>query len=111
MDWIQTLKDLWWLVASVLILLGYFWKTAVKANKSKEQIAQVEVNKKAIEALQTEMVNIKGDITEIKDGVDRQGQDTVAILSSLQSIMNALYDSDCNIGPARDKFNDYLTKR
>ena len=71
----------------------------------------MEVNKKAIETLQDEMKNIKGDISEIKEGVDKQGSDTAAMMKCLQSIMNALYDNDCNIGPARDRFNDYLSDR
>ena len=71
----------------------------------------MEVNKKAIETLQTEMTNIKDDLSEIKEGVDKQGNDTAAMMKCLQSIMNALYDNDCNIGPARDRFNDYLSDR
>ena len=68
-------------------------------------------NEEAIKALQTEMTNIKADLGEIKEGVDKQSRDTSAILSSLQSILNALCDKDCNVFPARDKFNDYLSKR
>lgn len=108
---VDVLKDLWWLFGVLFLLLGAYWKLAVSANKSKERLVQVEVNKKAIETLQTEMTNIKGDITEIKQGVDRQGEDNVAILGCLQSILNALCDKDCNVIPARDEFNKYLTKR
>ena len=68
-------------------------------------------NEEAIKALQTEMTNIKADLGEIKEGVDKQGNDTAAMMKCLQSIMNALYDNDCNIGPARDRFNDYLSDR
>lgn len=108
-DWIG--KNLPWVITSGLALLVWIARMIIKANKSGERLKQVEVNKKAIETLQTDMVNIKGDITEIKEGVDKQAMDTAAILSSLQSIMNALCDSNCNVGPARDKFNDYLSQR
>ena len=108
-DWIG--KNLPWVITSGIALLIWLVRMIIKANKSGERLKQVEVNKKAIETLQTEMTNIKGDITEIKDGVDKQSRDTSAILSSLQSILNALCDKDCNVFPARDKFNDYLSKR
>lgn len=109
MDWIE--KNIPWLIASGIAVLTWFIRFIVKANKSKERLEQVQTNKENIEALQKDMVNIKGDITEIKDGVDKQARDTAAILSSLQSILNALCDKDCNVFPARDKFNDYLSKR
>ncbi len=35
----------------------------------------------------------------------------MVLLSLLQSITIALSDKDCNIGSAREKFNDYLAKR
>ena len=107
MDW----KNLPWVITSGLALLIWLVRFIIKASKGKERLEQVEVNKKAIETLQTEMTNIKGDITEIKQGVDRQGEDNVAILGCLQSILNALCDKDCNVVPARDEFNKYLTKR
>lgn len=111
MEWIDKAKELWWLFGVLLLILGALWRLAIKTNKSKERLERVEVNKKAIEALQNEMTGIKDDISEIKVGVDKQGEDTAAILSSLQSIMNILFDRDCNIGPAREKFSDYLAKR
>ena len=108
-EWIG--KNLPWVITSGLALLVWLVRFIIKANKSKERLQQVEVNKKAIETLQDEMKNIKGDISEIKEGVDKQGNDTAAMMKCLQSIMNALYDNDCNIGPARDRFNDYLSDR
>jgi seryl-tRNA synthetase len=105
MDWIQTLKDLWWLVASVLILFGYLWKTAVRANKSKERLEQVEVNKQAIATLQADMINMKDDIKDIKVDTSRTADDVSAILSAIQSLMLG-----CDT-TARDKFNDYLAHR
>lgn len=68
-------------------------------------------NALCINALKKEMGGIKEDIAEIKESQDRQSSDTSAILSGIQSIMNALADGECNILPARDKFNDYLAKR
>ena len=111
MEWIEKVKDLWWLFGVLLLILGSLWRLAIRVDKSKEQLKQVAENKKSIEALQNEMTGIKDDISEIKVGVDKQGEDTAAILSSLQSIMNILFDRDCNIGPAREKFSDYLAKR
>lgn len=107
----QTLKDWWWLLGVLLLILGSYWKLAVSGNKAKERLNQVEENKKAIKALQTEMTTIKEDISDIKEGVDKQAEDTAAILSSLQSILNALCESNSNVSPARDKFNDYLANR
>ena len=111
MTWIDSAKDAWWLITIALLILGAYWKLAITTNKSKERLVQVEKNKKSIETLQAEMANIKDDIGEIKDGVDKQSQDTAAILSSLQSILNALCDTNSNVAPARDKFNEYLSKR
>ena len=111
MTW-ELFERFWWLLGSVVLaLLGYVWKLAITVHKSKERLAQVAEHDISIKALQTEMTTIKDDISEIKVGVDKQGQDTAAILSSLQSIMNALYDRDCNIGPARKEFSDYLARR
>ena len=109
MDWIE--KNLPWLITSAIAFAIWLVRFIIKANKSKVRLEQVQTNKENIEALQKEMTNIKSNITEIKDGVDKQAQDTAAILSSLQSILNALCDKDCNVFPARDKFNDYLSKR
>ena len=109
MDWIE--KNLPWVITSALALLIWIARMIIKANKSGERLRQVEINKKSIETLQSEMTKLKGDIGEIKGGVEKQAQDTSAILSSLQSILNALCDKDCNVFPARDKFNDYLSKR
>lgn len=111
MTWMNPLKDAWWLLGVLLIIFGALWRLAIKTNKTKERLVTVVENEKSIKALKVEMTDIKGDLSDIKQSVARQGRDTSAILGSLQSIMNALYDSDCNIGPARDKFNDYLSNR
>lgn len=111
MTWVEPLKDLWWLLGILLLILGALWRLAIKTNQSKERLETVAENDKSIKALKIEMADIKDDITDIKHGVDKQGRDTAAILESLQSIMNALYDNDCNIGGARDKFNEYLSHR
>ena len=108
-EWIG--KNLPWVITSGLALLVWLVRFIIKANKSKERLDQVAKNEEAIKALQTEMTNIKTDLGEIKEGVDKQGNDTAAMMKCLQSIMNALYDNDCNIGPARDRFNDYLSDR
>ena len=108
-EWIG--KNLPWVITSGLALLVWLVRFIIKANKSKERLDQVAKNEEANKALQTEMTNIKGDLGEIKEGVDKQGNDTAAMMKCLQSIMNALYDNDCNIGPARDRFNDYLSDR
>ena len=68
-------------------------------------------NKKSIDALKSEISTIKDDISDIKKGVDRQGYDMAAVLGALQAMMIALNDEGCNISGARDKFNDYLSKR
>ena len=111
MEWIDKAKEIWWLLGILLIIIGAIWRLAVSFSKSKERLNQVAKHDESINTLKTEMANIKEDISDIKVGVDKQGSDTAAILSSLQSIMNALCDSNCNIGPARDRFNDYLSKR
>ena len=111
MNWYEQPQAIYWALGVLFAFLAAFWKIAVKADKGKEQIAKVAKNEEAIKALQTEMTNIKGDISEIKEGVDKQARDTAAILRSLQSIMNALYDNDCNVGPARTDFNNYLANR
>ena len=109
MDWIE--KNLPWVITSGLALLIWVARMIIKANKSGERLKQVAEHDKSIKALQSEMTTLKGDIGEIKDGVDKQARDTSAILSSLQSILNALCDKDCNVFPARDKFNEFLSQR
>ena len=105
-------EKLWWLFFSVVVvLLGAWWRLAITVHKSKERLAQVAENKKAIDALKEEMTGIKDDISDIKGNVNRQTEDTAAMLSLLQAITIALNDKDCNIGPARDRFNEHLAKR
>lgn len=106
------LKDIQWIIVALLVpIIGALWRLAIRTNQGKERLEQVAENKKSIDALKEEMAGIKGDISDIKESVDKQTQDTSAMLSLLQSITIALNDKDCNIGPARDKFNDYLAKR
>ena len=111
MDWVPILKDLWWLWVTLVGILGALWKLAINTNKSKESLQQVATNKEAIESLKVEMNGIKDDIADIKDGVDKQSEDMAAVLGALQSIMIALNDRNCDIGSARDKFNEYLAHR
>ena len=111
MDWIPILKDLWWLWVTLVGILGALWKLAINTNKTKERLTQVATNKEAIEAIKTEMGEMKDDISDIKEGVDRQGHDMAAVLGALQAMMIALNEEGCNIGGARDKFNDYLAHR
>lgn len=111
MAWIPTAKDIYWLLGVIAFLLVGYWRLAVKTNKSKERLDQVQKNEQNIKKLQTDMKDLKDDITDIKEGVSRQADDTAAILGALQSIMVALNDPACNIAVARDKFNDYLARR
>ena len=111
MTWIDSAKDAWWLITIALLILGAYWQLAITTNKSKERLKQVAKNEESIKTLQLEMTNIKDDLFDIKQGVDRQGHDNAAILSCLQTIMNALCENDTRIAPARDKFNEYLSKR
>ncbi len=111
MEWLDGAKDLWWLGGILLAILAALWKLAIQTNKSKEKLEQVSTNKEAIAALQTDMVSIKEDITDIKDGVEQQHRDTAAIFQVLQAMVSALDSKDCNIGSARDKFNSHLANR
>ena len=111
MEWVSPLKEIWWLLGVLLAILAALWKLAITSNKSKESLQQVATNKEAIESLRVEMNGIKDDISDIKEGVDRQGHDMAAVLGALQSIMIALSDRNCDIGSARDKFNEYLAHR
>ncbi|NLG57593.1 MAG: hypothetical protein GX540_04200 [Clostridiales bacterium] len=110
MDW-DALKDAWWLIGVLSVIIAAVWRLAIQANKSKERLDQVAQNEKNIVALQREMTDIKEDLSDIKAGMSRQGADNTAVLSALQSIMTALNDSGCKIGPARDKLNEHLAKR
>ena len=111
MEWIGPVKDFWWLLGVLLAILAALWKLAITSNKSKESLQQVATNKEAIESLKAEMNGIKDDIADIKDGVEKQSEDMAAVLGALQSIMIALNDRNCDIGSARDKFNEYLAHR
>ena len=111
MEWIAPVKDFWWLFGVLLAILAALWRLAIQTNKSKESLSQVATNKESIDALKGEISTIKDDISDIKDGVDRQGHDMAAVLGALQAVMIALSDEGCNITGARDRFNDYLSKR
>ena len=111
MEWIGPVKDVWWLFGVLLAILAALWRLAIQTNKSKESLSQVATNKESIDALKGEMATLKADISDIKEGVDRQGHDMAAVLSALQAVMIALNDEGCNITWARDRFNDYLSKR
>ena len=111
MEWIAPVKDFWWLFGVLMAILAALWRLAIQTNKSKESLEQVATNKESIDALKGEIRTIKEDISDIKDGVDKQSEDMAAVLGALQSIMIALNDRNCNIGSARDKFNEYLAHR
>jgi len=110
-EWIGPVKDFWWLLGVLLAILAALWRLAIQTNKSKESLEQVATNKESIDALKGEIRTIKEDISDIKEGVDRQGYDMAAVLGALQAVMIALNQEGCNIGGARDKFNDYLARR
>ena len=111
MEWIAPVKDFWWLLGVLLAILAALWRIAIQTNKSKESLEQVATNKESIDALKGVISTIKEDISGIKEGVDRQGHDMSAVLGALQAVMIALNEEGCNISGARDKFNDYLSKR
>ena len=111
MEWIGPVKDFWWLLGVLVAILATLWRLAIQTNKSKESLRQVATNKEAIDALKGEIRTIKDDISDIKEGIDRQGHDMAAVLGALQAVMIALNEEGCNISGARDRFNDYLSRR
>lgn len=111
MEWVAPVKDFWWLFGVLLAILAALWKLAVQTNKSKERLEQVATNKEAIASLQADMVGMKDDISDIKEGVEQQRHDTAAIFQVLQAMVSALDSKECNIGSARDKFNSHLANR
>jgi predicted phage tail protein len=110
-EWIGPVKDFWWLFGVLLAILAALWRLAIQTNKSKERLEQVSTNKEAIQALQADMVGMKDDLSDIKEGVEQQRQDTAAIFQVLQAMLSALDSNDCNIGSAREKFNSHLANR
>ena len=111
MEWIETIKGFWWLLGVLMAILAALWRLAIQTNKSKERLEQVATNKEAIASLQKDMIGMKDDISDIKDGVEQQRHDTAAIFQVLQAMVSALDSKDCNIGPAREKFNSHLANR
>ena len=111
MDWITTVKDLWWLLGILLVILGAVWKLAVNMDKSKERLTQVATNKEAIESIKSEVTEMKGDISDIKEGQALQNRDTAAMFSTLQGVLVALSRKDCDISGTQSKLNEYLAKR
>lgn len=105
MEWMDGIKDFWWLMGVLLAILAALWRLAIKTNASKERLEQVQTNKEAITALQGEMSELKEDIRDIKEDTSRTAEDVSAILSAIQSLM-----TECNT-TAREKFNDYLAHR
>ena len=111
MEWVPILKDLWWLWVTLVGILGALWKLAINTNKTKERLTQVATNKEAIEAINTEMGELRDDISDIKDGQARQNRDTAAMFSILQGVLVALSSKDCDISGTQSKLNEYLAKR
>lgn len=111
MTWIESAKDAWWLIGVLLAISAALWRLAIQTNKSKERLEQVATNKEAIASLQADMVGMKDDISDIKEGVEQQRHDTAAIFQVLQAMVSALDSKECNIGSARDKFNSHLANR
>lgn len=111
MDWITTVKDLWWLLGILLVILGAVWKLAVNMDKSKERLTQVATNKEAIESIKSEVTEMKDDISDIKEGQARQNRDTAAMFSILQGVLVALSSKDCDISGTQSRLNEYLAKR
>ena len=111
MEWITPIKDFWWLLGVLVAILAALWRMAIQTNKSKEALSQVATNKESIDALKGEISTIKESISDIKEGVDRQGHDMAAVLGALQAVMIALNEEGCSISGARDRFNEYLSKR
>lgn len=111
MEWLDTIKGFWWLGGILLAILAALWRLAIQTNKSKERLEQVSTNKEAIQALQADMVGMKDDISDIKEGVEQQHRDTAAIFQVLQAMVSALDSKECNIGSAREKFNSHLANR
>jgi len=110
-EWITPIKDFWWLLGVLVAILAALWRMAIQTNKSKEALSQVATNKESIDALKGEISTIKESISDIKEGVDRQGHDMAAVLGALQAVMIALNEEGCSISGARDRFNEYLSKR
>ena len=111
MDWIGPVKDFWWLLGVLVAILATLWRMAIRTNESKGALSQVATNKESIDALKGEISTIKENISDIKEGVDRQGHDMAAVLGALQAVMIALNEEGCSISGARDRFNEYLSKR
>ena len=111
MEWIAPVKDFWWLFGVLMAILAALWRLAIQTNKSKEALSQVATNKEAIEAIKTEMSELKDDISDIKDGQARQNRDTAAMFSILQGVLVALSSKDCDISGTQSKLNEYLAKR
>lgn len=111
MEWISTLKDAWWLIGILSMILAALWRLAIKTNQSKERLEKVAENEKGIKAVKHEISEMKGDIADIKESQEKQGRDISAILQGVQAMMTALASKDCNIGSAQEKFNEHLAKR
>ena len=96
MDWIDTLKDLWWLAAAVLLLIGYVVKTAIKTSKVVEQVGSVKVHDVEIKSVKGEMCELKKEITEMHESLEKhivdQKQDIQSINETLFAILDILKD-------------------
>lgn len=96
MDWIDTLKDLWWLAAAILFLIGYVIKTAIKTSKVVEQVENVKVHDAEIKTVKGELAGLKNEISEMKESLEKhildQKQDIQSINESLFAILDILKD-------------------
>ncbi len=96
MDWVTPLKDLWWLIAAVLLLLGYLWRTAIKTNRIVEQVERVKTHDAELQTVKGDIAEVKQEIAEMRESLEKhivdQKQDIQSINSTLFAILDILKD-------------------
>lgn len=93
MQWISTLKELWWLAALLFGLIGAVWRTAIRTSKLKEQIDRVDTHDDKIKAIRLDTQTLKEAVGEMRSALDRHVIDQKADIQSINETLFSILDT------------------
>ena len=118
MEWLSTLKDLWWLAGLTIALLAFVWRTAIKTNKLLGQVESVKKHEAQIKDIKGDIEGLGADVQELKGALDEhvvdQKGDIKAINKGLLAIMEQLIhpsESKQKLEEARDELQNRLIEK
>lgn len=118
MEWLNTLKDLWWLAGLVVALLAFVWRTAIKTNKLLGQVEAVKQHEAQIKEIKEDIEGLGSNVQALKGALDDhvidQKGDIKAINKGLLAIMEQLIhprESKQKLEEARDELQNRLIEK